>query len=146
MRVCGEKEATFALDPDNTKWTNYDNEWFEKWVGPVLPTFSQLQHLGGYFGRLSAEGAGKRKIFAIGNYIKQRLLAPYHKWLMEILSRLPTDGTFNQTRPIDRKTGFKEAYSFDLKSATVKWLKGHLFSLSSLVIVNTCAWESLKIE
>ena len=60
MRVCGEKEATFALDPDNTKWTNYDNEWFEKWVGPVVPTFSQLQHLGGYFGRLSTEGAGKR--------------------------------------------------------------------------------------
>lgn len=42
------------------------------------------------------EGGGKRRVFAIGNYVKQRLLMlkPYYDWLMSILRRLPTDGTF----------------------------------------------------
>lgn len=38
----------FALDPDNTRFFHDDMEWFEKWVGPKLPTFSQLDYTG-YF-------------------------------------------------------------------------------------------------
>ena len=34
---------------------------------------------------------------AIGNYINQRLLKPVHDWLMQVLARIPGDGTFNQT-------------------------------------------------
>ena len=34
-------------------------------------------------------------VVAIDNYVMQRLLRPYHDWLMSIL--LPTDGTFDQT-------------------------------------------------
>lgn len=67
------------------------------------------------------EGAGKRRVFAIGNYIKQRLLYPYHKWLMAVLLRIPMDGTFDQTGPLKRLVGFEEAYSLDLKSATDRW-------------------------
>lgn len=50
-------------------------------------------------GRLgqSIEGGGKRRIFAIGNYVNQRLLKPVHDWLMSVLRHLPMDGTFNQT-------------------------------------------------
>jgi hypothetical protein len=67
---------------------------------------------------LVEEGADKRRIFAIGNYIKDRLLPPYHDWLMTIFSRIPMDGTFNQTAPLNRWKGKKELFSFDLKAAT----------------------------
>lgn len=37
---------------------------------------------------------------------------------MNVLSKIPMDGTFDQTSPLDRLVGNKTAYSFDLKSAT----------------------------
>lgn len=76
-------------------------------------------------GRLSytIEGGGKRRIFAIGNYVKQRLLYPVHEWAMSVLGRLSCDGTFNQSRPIEIlvRKGLKDVYSFDLSSATDRW-------------------------
>lgn len=48
------------------------------------------------------DGAGKRRLFAIGNSIKQRLLRPVHDWAMSVLRTLPTDGTFDQMGPIRR--------------------------------------------
>ncbi|KAI4297979.1 hypothetical protein L6164_037887 [Bauhinia variegata] len=47
----------------------------------------------GTTGRLgcSIEGGGKRRIFAIFNYVNQRLLRPVHDWLMQVLRRLPMD-------------------------------------------------------
>lgn len=106
----------FACDPNNTLFANIDLEWFERWVGPCLPTFAAIDYYGD-FGKLGMviEGAGKRRIFAIGNYIKQRLCHPYHVWLMDILSRLPTDGTFDQLAPLDNLVGCSNSYSFDLK-------------------------------
>lgn len=75
-----------------------------------------------YFGRLSAvvEGAGKRRVFAIGNYVRQSLLRPVHDWAMNVLKRIPMDGTFDQEKPIRalRKLRCRDVYSFDLKSAT----------------------------
>lgn len=58
-------------------------------------------------GRLAAvtEGGGKRRLFVIGNYIRQRRLRPYHDWAMTVLSRLPTEGTYDQTRPLSRFRG-----------------------------------------
>lgn len=53
----------------------------------------------------SIEGGGKRRIFAIGNYVNQRLLRPVHEWLAEILRRIPQDGTFNQTKPLTDLVG-----------------------------------------
>ncbi|DAB41749.1 RNA-dependent RNA polymerase [Humulus lupulus mitovirus 1] len=77
-------------------------------------------------GRLAqvVEGGGKRRIFGIGNYIKQRLLHPVHDWAMQVLSRIPTDGTFDQNAPIHRlaqKKSLEYIASFDLKSATDRW-------------------------
>jgi hypothetical protein len=40
----------------------------------------------------AVEGAGKRRLFAIGNSVKQRLLYPVHDWAMRVLARIPTDG------------------------------------------------------
>ena len=37
---------------------------------------------------------------------------------MELLKRIPQDGTLNQTRPLDMLLGHREVFSFDLKSAT----------------------------
>lgn len=67
------------------------------------------------------EGGGKRRIFAIGNYINQRLLRPTHDWAMAILRLLPTDGTFRQDKPIDRIRGNSFIASYDLSSATDRW-------------------------
>lgn len=82
-------------------------------------------------GRLGqvVEGGGKSLLFAIGNYVNQRLLHPFHVWVAEVLRRLPQDGTFNQTQPFDRLVGSRHSFSFDLKSATDRWLA---FSLSVL--------------
>ncbi|KAK5769903.1 hypothetical protein PVK06_049943 [Gossypium arboreum] len=66
-------------------------------------------------------GAGRRRVFAVGNYVNQRLLRPLHNWLMEALGDLKTDGTFNQSAPLDRLVGAKKIYSIDLKAATDRW-------------------------
>lgn len=74
----------------------------------------------GYPGRLAYStdsGAGKRRLFAIGNFGLQRLLSPFHDFLMEVLRKLPTYGTSNLVRPLDCLVGFSKVYSFDLKSA-----------------------------
>jgi len=41
-------------------------------------------------------GAGKLRLFIIGNYVKQRLLKPYHDWAMSVLRRLDGDVTIKQ--------------------------------------------------
>lgn len=42
------------------------------------------------------------------------------------------DGTFDQVAPLDRLTGFKEGFRFDLKSATDRWPLPALNSLMAL--------------
>ena len=117
----------------------WDLEFFERCVGPQFSTL-----LGAYSGvplvtgRLAQviEGRGKRRIFAICNYIKQRLLYPVHKWAMDVLSRIPTDGTFNQERPLYalREKGHMKVYSFDLSAATDRW------PLSVIYTLMECIW------
>lgn len=53
-------------------------------------------------GRLSSQpaGAGKLRIFAIGNYFALVLLRPYHDWCMKLLSCLVNDGTYDQSGPL----------------------------------------------
>lgn len=84
-----------------TRACNEDLSYYEQRLGlgfaSVAAAYSDL-----WQSRLASvvEGAGKRKIFAIGNYLKQRLLFPVHKWAMEVLAKIPMDGTFDQQRPI----------------------------------------------
>lgn len=109
----------FALDPTNTAALESDLDYFEKRLGPyfwiILSQFIK-DRIPFHFGRLamSLEGNGKRRVFAIGNYIKQRLLRPYHDWAMSVLRRLPCDGTFNQEQPLKQLTGHRHVFSFDL--------------------------------
>jgi len=81
------------------------------------------------------EGSAKRRIKAICNYIKQRLLRPVHDWSMKVLSTIPMDGTFDQEAPIRRlqKVGHLENYSFNLKSATDRWPLSVIYTLMSMV-------------
>lgn len=83
-------------------------------------------------GRLcsSCTGDGKRRLFAIGNYINQRLLYPMHQWLNAVLKRIPMDGTFEQHAPLRRLKGATGTiHSVDLKSATDRWPLLLLFEL-----------------
>lgn len=67
------------------------------------------------------EGAGKRRIFAIGNYVNQRLLKPVHLWFASVLRSIQMDGTFNQTKPLVRLVPSYTCFSYDLKSAYGSW-------------------------
>ncbi|KAJ8613848.1 hypothetical protein MRB53_036527 [Persea americana] len=71
----------------------------------------------GRFG-VKLEGSGKVRVFAIANPLLQALVRPLHDWAMDVLRLLPTDGTFDQLRPLRRLRGKKDLYSFDLKAAT----------------------------
>lgn len=110
----------FARSPENQ--SGWSLEHFERFIGPRLPTVEGLG-IPPIVGRLgqSLEGRAKRRIFAIGNSIKKRLLSPIHDWLMRVLARIPEDGTFKQDRPLDRLVGEQHCYSFDFKSATDRW-------------------------
>jgi hypothetical protein len=52
-------------------------------------------------GRLgfTVEGAGKLRIFAIPNAVKQSILRPAHDWCMKVLRLIPMDGRGRSTRP-----------------------------------------------
>jgi len=47
-------------------------------------------------------------------------MSPLHKALFDILSNIPSDGTFNQLKPIKilYDKGHKDLFSFDLSAAT----------------------------
>lgn len=109
-----------------TQYSNMDLEYYERSIGPhidsLLPAYETVPL---FTGRLcqTLAGAGKRRIFAICNYVKQRLV---HQWAFAVLRGMRTDGTFSQEAPLvrlrDRKEGVgNNIYSFDLKSATDRW-------------------------
>jgi len=79
------KRTLWPLDrAANTRGVHEDMEFFEK--NPAIVFLDLARGLSNFVpslrpGKLahSVEGAGKRRIFAIGNYVKQRLLYPVHK-------------------------------------------------------------------
>lgn len=101
------QRVRFALDRKaNRLFSEIDSEVFQRQIYTTLWDSSALK-VGAVSGRLgcSIEGAGKRRIFAIGNYVNQRLLRPVHDWCASVLRTLPTDGTFNQQAPATRIYG-----------------------------------------
>ncbi|KAH0705873.1 hypothetical protein KY285_012221 [Solanum tuberosum] len=142
--ILWSQRVLYPFDSNNTRFANESLDLFEKQVGPL---FSSL--LGAYqgvplvTGRLSQaiEGGGKQKIFAICNYIKQRLLHLVHIWAMTVLSSLKNDGIFNQERPLQylRLKRPKSCYSFDLKSATDRWPLSVIYTLIEMISGSTLA-------
>jgi hypothetical protein len=54
------------------------------------------------------EAAGKIRVFAITDSVTQALFKPLHDLLFRLLSKLDTDGTFNQVGPLDRLLKLKQ--------------------------------------
>lgn len=91
----------------------YVSLWIAKYWGKPL-----------WFGRLGfKEEPGKLRVFAMVTPLLQTLMHPLHKWIFDRLRAIPTDGTFNQTAPVERLIerfrgeDFWVA-SFDLSAAT----------------------------
>lgn len=65
--------------------------------------------------------AGKARVIGIISYWHQLLLKPLHDSLFKILKSMDTDGTFDQSKPLDRiceKETEEKYFSFDLSAAT----------------------------
>lgn len=131
------KETLWPFDYKwNTLVANRDLSAYERPPYGVGHVFQDLANaFSGHYlrpGRIAqvVEGAGKRRLFAIGYYIKQRLLRTVHDWTMSVLRTIPMDGTFDQEGPIRRLRRMAERSkdsnrmkidSYDLKSATDRW-------------------------
>lgn len=80
----------------------------------------------GVIGKLHAkeEAAGKVRLFAIVDAWTQWVLYPLHAIIFGILKRIPQDGTFDQTAPLDALVtkvndgSVRSLYSLDLTAAT----------------------------
>lgn len=77
----------------------------------------------GDLGRLAGldEPAGKVRVVAMVDIFTQWVLHPLHEALFDLLRRIPTDGTFDQLKPIHRLLRRRPSgpfYSFDLSAAT----------------------------
>lgn len=85
--------------------------------------------------------AGKRRLFVIGNWFKQRLLYPVHVWGMSVLRRIPQDGTFHQEGPIHRLAKRRPRFiaSFDLSAATDRWPIPVIYELMACLFGQTMA-------
>lgn len=125
------KRVRFAWDPKNNNFAEVDFNVFNYIIRPRLPTLEAFGNVTRIMGRLAQtlEGGGKRRIVAIGNYVRQRLLHPFHVWLITLLKVLPMDGTLNQVQPLEYIKGKTNYYSFDLKAATDRWPLSILFNL-----------------
>jgi hypothetical protein len=68
------------------------------------------------------EAAGKIRVFAMVDAFTQWVMKPLHDSIFDILKKLPTDGTFDQTRPVERLRDLpildRWFYSIDLSAAT----------------------------
>jgi hypothetical protein len=69
---------------------------------------------------LKVEAAGKVRVFAMVECWTQWLLHPLHEWLFQKLALLPSDGTFDQFRPVQIMidNGFTRFWCYDLSAAT----------------------------
>ncbi|UBZ25884.1 RNA-dependent RNA polymerase [Fusarium mangiferae mitovirus 5] len=66
--------------------------------------------------------SGKARVIAMSNYWLQIALYPLHKSIMDLLKDIPTDGTFDQLKPVktllENKDYNDTYFSFDLSAAT----------------------------
>lgn len=83
--------------------------------------YLKREHVGErYVGRLAAvyNTAGKARVVGITNYWTQCALYPLHKNIFQFLERLPTDGTYDQLKPVKALVEGPKYFSYDLTAAT----------------------------
>lgn len=104
-----------------------------------------------YIGRISTfeEGGGKVRMIGVTDGWSQILLHRVHKGIYATLRRIPTDGTFDQTKPLlilmdyVRLSG-ATTYSLDLSAATDRLpILTQVEALASLGMKNTKEWARL---
>lgn len=151
------ERTRFAFDKDNDAFCLKDLKEIEDKIAPY-PVNCEPQRLRAYrLGRLgqACVGGAKRRIFAIGNSICQSLLKPVHNWLMDVLKMIPSDGTFNQSKPIERLRGATFISSVDLSAATDRFPLRLLFhvmeamfgsNFASGVVNSTLACHTFSCE
>jgi hypothetical protein len=79
------------------------------------PKHSKLHHI--------FEKGNKCRVIAIADYFTQEALTPLHDVLAQIVSQIPTDGTFSQDKAFSRlldmsRSSSSVMYSYDLSAAT----------------------------
>lgn len=77
------------------------------------------------------EAAGKVRIFAMIDPVRQRICLPIHNWCLGILSEIPMDGTFDQEGAIHKllkRTKSVNFWCFDLTAATDRMPLGSYFA------------------
>jgi hypothetical protein len=101
--------------------TQMGNGWINEMMRKnILPNDKLTTSIHSRLG-FSSEGGGKTRIFAIGDYWSQMALRPIHDALMSILSRLETDGTYNQEHAFKRILELskgRQTFCFDLSGAS----------------------------
>lgn len=90
-----------------------------------------------------SEGGGKTRVIAIGDYWSQQVLKPLHKGIMNMLRKLPTDGTYDQGAQANRikSRAGNEAESIDLSSATDRFPRALQKILLEVLISEEYAWH-----
>nr|CEZ26296.1 RNA dependent RNA polymerase [Botrytis cinerea mitovirus 1] len=109
------------IDYDPIKW-----ERIKPFMAPVYQSIKdrslKLMPDLSCIGKLSTkeEAAGKVRVFAMVDIWTQSILNPLHKKIFSIIRELPTDGTFDQLKPLDRlhELSTQDRFSFDLSAAT----------------------------
>jgi hypothetical protein len=105
-----------------------------------------------FFGKLGfKEEPGKIRVFAMVNLITQTLMNPLHKWIFARLREIGTDGTYNQTAPVERLIKRFHAKnkqfvaSYDLSAATDRLPLGIQVDLLKPLLGNQLAslWAKL---
>nr|UJQ92470.1 MAG: putative RNA-dependent RNA polymerase [Mitoviridae sp.] len=96
----------FSREGANPNWPIYS------WDEFPMPVLGRLHSID--------EAAGKVRVVAICDYFTQVACLPVHKHFFQILEKLPTDATFDQTGRTEAyfNKGLYPHWSYDLKSAT----------------------------
>ncbi|PHT36869.1 hypothetical protein CQW23_24569 [Capsicum baccatum] len=142
--ILWSKMLYYPFDSNNTRFALDSLEYFKKCVGPyfssLLGACTRVPLVIGRLAQVIEEG-GKRWIFSICNYIKQRLMFPVHKWAMKVLSRIPSDGTFDWELPLHilKKKNSLFFFFSDFKSATNRCPLSVIYSLMSCMLGSTLA-------
>lgn len=122
----------------------------EHFFNLIIKLDIQVKPLSRFLGRLAIkeEAAGKVRVFAMVDPWTQWVLRPLHKFLFNLLDKLPMDGTFDQLKPLSRVPfGRVPIYSLDLSAATDRLPIG-----LQVKILQTCfgekfakAWATLLV-
>jgi len=122
----------------------------------IRPSFSRFtpehQFVLGRFG-VKDEAGGKKRLFAISDYFTQSVCKPLHQYLMEVLRKLPMDGTWDQGSAADRVRRWtsnrsRKLFCYDLSAATDRFpAQFTVLVLGNLIGVSAAnSWLSLLTD